>query len=433
MSLSSFGKARRGEIVFKTEKPAPFRAAPPRGWIGEKIDDLKQWEHYPFKSEPDNFGTHYFGLLNSKDPLDQARAKKLQQRAETFYEQLLLRYPELAVPLASIPDERNGFLKLLEFSERRKDAADPIRNFELPQALKDYFSDPRQWDAVEAAAFLSRDKPTIDEIRAIGLMTERSSNGIAAWRLWQIPAQLTKNCAETLMLQARLAAGQGDVATALESIRAAKGLADHLVQVETPTLLGAIVQLGIQRQLEKFVFTEILPFLAAGEIDPAAWENVLRPTVHPPAEFARIMKGEWSAGVRNFLLPVLLDADDPEALPDAGALLDAHAAPYVEIVRSHQPAKITDWPTLPLPADGDLTHLSKTSQTLAKAFQVHIASLQGGWVLAQSEFGLVQAAFAILKGLPLPKDPISGQEYGWDPATREVSLSDFDPLVLPKL
>jgi hypothetical protein len=430
--LSNFGKSRPGEIVFRTEKPAPFRPAPPASWFEEKLAALKKWEHYPLKPKSENFGSHYFGLLESSDPVDQARARALQQRAQIFYEQLLIRYPELAVPLKVIPNERNGFLKLLEFSESRKDSVDPIRNFELPQTLEDYFDDTTKWNTVEAAAFLTREKSTIDEIRAIGLMPESSSNGIAVDRWWQIPGQLTQNCAKALMLHARLAAEEGDIATALESIRAAKGLVDHLTHLETPTLLGAIVHIGIQRRLEDFVLTEVLPSLPAGQIDPAAWENVLRPTVHPPAEFARIMKGEWSVGVRIFLLPVLLDDDDPHPLPDPGALLDAHAAPFREIVRVFQSAKSTDWPTLPLPPPGDLSQLSKTSQVMAKAFQIHSASLRDGWKHAQSESGLTQAAFAILKGHPLPKDPIYGQDYSWDPATRELSILDFDPIIVPK-
>ncbi|MEY4569546.1 MAG: hypothetical protein RLZZ398_985 [Verrucomicrobiota bacterium] len=31
-----------------------------------------------------------------------------------------------------------------------------------------------------------------------------------------------------------------------------------------------------------------------------------------------------------------------------------------------------------------------------------------------------QAAFAIMKNQPIPKDPIYGQDYRWDPATRPI-------------
>lgn len=68
---------------------------------------------------------------------------------------------------------------------------------------------------------------------------------------------------------------------------------------------------------------------------------------------------------------------------------------------------------------------------MAKAFQIHTISLREGWMHAQSQSGLTQAAFVILKGHPLPKDPIYGQDCDWDPATRELSILDFDPLILP--
>ena len=53
-----------------------------------------------------------------------------------------------------------------------------------------------------------------------------------------------------------------------------------------------------------------------------------------------------------------------------------------------------------------------------------------------------QAAFAILKGQPVPNDPVYGQPYIWDPATRLLSppagpafdtTLNLKPITLPQL
>ena len=43
---------------------------------------------------------------------------------------------------------------------------------------------------------------------------------------------------------------------------------------------------------------------------------------------------------------------------------------------------------------------------------------------AQSATGMMQAAFALMKGQPLPPDPVYGLPYQWDPATRTLSPPD---------
>ena len=53
---------------------------------------------------------------------------------------------------------------------------------------------------------------------------------------------------------------------------------------------------------------------------------------------------------------------------------------------------------------------------------------------------MTQAAFAIMKGQPIPKDPVYGQDYRWDPVTRLLSAPDTEafnslnikPITVPK-
>ena len=173
----------------------------------------------------------------------------------------------------------------------------------------------------------------------------------------------------------RLHAEMGDAAAALESIRAAKGLADHFTEVESPSLLSATVNILLQLDLERRVLHEILPALPSGDVNPADWEAVINPTVHPPAEFARLMKGEWSVGSRQFLLPMLLNAEDPNLPSDPGELLDAYSLNFLEIARVHEAADIKDLPTLGMPTASNSGDLSRTSR---QAFDLPSAPWLGG-------------------------------------------------------
>lgn len=58
------------------------------------------------------------------------------------------------------------------------------------------------------------------------------------------------------------------------------------------------------------------------------------------------------------------------------------------------------------------------------------AAWSKGFLRAQSRFAMTQAAFAIMKGEPLPTDPIHGLPYQWDPASRQLSPPD-DPAFTP--
>ena len=63
-----------------------------------------------------------------------------------------------------------------------------------------------------------------------------------------------------------------------------------------------------------------------------------------------------------------------------------------------------------------------------------------GWDRAQSTSAMTQAAFAIMKNQPIPRDPVYGQDYRWDPVTRQLAMpadKEFDaieikPITVPK-
>lgn len=452
--LTGLGAKRvPGEIRFSSERPSfkgntltSTSSSPafyPSEWLEEGYENAMKWRYNPWQRPGFlEYGGHYQRMLKSTDPADLARCKEIQRRVEEWYQKLLLRYPEMAVTMKTVPEGQNGFLKWLEFSERIKKASGRFSpNLGFSEELKHYLDDDGPWNAEAAQAWLTAQKSMVDEIRAIGLLPDASVNGVAV-DLWQFfQADLAKQAADCLMMEARLHAEQGNAAAAMESIRAAKRFAEHFTAVETPTFRGDYLASNLQRELEKRVLNEIIPALPAGQVDPAAWEKVLNPTVSQPSEFARIMKGQWTTTTRQYLLPMLLDAEDPYAPKDGGAFLDAYTMPFLEIVRNHEGATLADLATLDPPFAPDVSQLSRNARKLAEVFLRDVSGSRKGWERSQSTSGLTQAAFAIMKGEPIPQDPVYGQNYQWDPSTRQLSMpagKDFDrmgikPLTVPKL
>ena len=447
----------RGEIRFRSERPGftdkersvlqsqSSAARWSMDWLEETYENLMTWDKNPWKTKFPGFGDHYFKLLESKDPNDIARAKELRRLADALYKRLLERYPELAVANKHVPPERNGFLKWLEFSERFKaeltrQGKDGYGGLEFPEELKKHLTGEAPWNAEATKAWLAREKPLMDEIRTIGLMPEQSIEGIDIDRWSFFSARFAKNCAEALLMEARLAADEGNPAAALDSIQAANGIAAHLANVEAPTMLAATVQILIQLQTQKYAFSEIMPALPAGQLDPAAWENALNPTVSPPGEFARIMKGEWNVTARNYLLPMLADTEDPKYPPDPEALLDHYAGFFLNVVQNHEGHPVKDLPDITVGDFPDGSYLSRQSRQITMDLGIGSRAWRKGWERAQSVSAMNQAAFAILKGQPIPNDPIYGQPYVWDSATRVLSAPqseafkdlDIKPITVPK-
>ncbi|WP_193214097.1 hypothetical protein [Luteolibacter marinus] len=451
--LEAIGKPRTpGEIHFTSPRPDPVAAsssAEPRrrpsgrvsDWFSGRFDELMTWEHNPWKIKKTTFGSHYFELLASKDPKDKAKAAELRQRAEALLQRVLERYPELAVTMKNVPAAQNGFLKWLELSERIN--ADPsrpgtpgYRDIGLPKSWTEFINDKASWDAAAIRAWLAGEKDLLEEVRAIGSLPDQSVNGIDIDRYGFISARLGKSLTEMLLMDARLAAEEGDVDRALSSVKAATGLAAHFGNVETPSLLAVTVQILIQRQVEDFTVSHILPALPAGQLDARAWEEVVDARVRPPAEFARIMKGEWHITARQYLLPMLTDTEDPKYPVDPEALIDHFSGGFVQVIENYQSTSPADWTTVSPPGFPDNSHLSRESRELTDTLFVGTRAWSRGLERSQNGSGLTQAAFAILQGQPVQNDPIHNLPYRWNPATRELAAPDspeFEGMDLPTI
>jgi hypothetical protein len=395
-----------GEITFKHAKPEFSRVATSPatspGWFSKTYQKLKAWNSKLFKL-----------------PDDPKRTPKLQQGVDIWYPRLLLRYPELAVTMRNIPDAENGFLQLLNLMDRLKAENKPTP---FPAEITDYLQDKGPWQTEVAQKWLAENSALVAELHAIGRLTERSMNRIPVERSFSISAKLLKNFSEIFILEARLAAERGEVAAALEAVHTARNLIDHSSEIETPTLLIATVKILTQQNLAKHVLADIIPALPAGQVDPVAWENALNLPPADPAEYARLVRGEWHENIRFFMLPFVLNPDPATPCPDGGELLDFYSLHAIEICRAYESAAVKDLATLKMPPLRDASHLSDYSREFTAIMDTGSFSWVKGWTRAQSVTAMTRAAFAILKDQPIPQDPIYGFDYVWDAATRQLSF-----------
>lgn len=164
--------------------------------------------------------------------------------------------------------------------------------------------------------------------------------------------------------------------------------------------------------------------LPADAIDVAAWEAALHPTVSSPAELSRILKGEWNVGMQQCVLPLLSSTGDPEPPPDPAKFIDVRTEMYRRVINANasmNPKDLSTFTIPPTPSSAGLSQESRSFYDNGIMITEGTKSWRKGWVRAQSIEGLMQAAFAIMKGQPVPDDPIHGLPYVWDPVTRTLA------------
>ena len=402
----------------------------PRDWLDQGLDSLAGWNDNPLGIHRTSFGQHLSELQHSKDPKDQEEYQRLLALGKKWRDNLLTRYPELKVQYRDVPDDKNALKRLFDLQKRliKDDGSSALR---LPDDLQQQLANKKPWDAKAAQAWVDANRATLDELRAISQMPESSIKDCSE-------AYYSFNEVNSLLMDARLSAERGDFAASLESLRAVRGLAAILQGTEAPPLFHQLFGAAMQRHLRDCVFESIMPAIPASEMDLAAWENLLKPEVQTPADFSLTMKGDWNFGMQYHLLPALADPAETQSPHDAEALVEARTNFTSEIVRQNEGLALTD-----LPTSADLSFdpgsLSWRSRRLAgEEFGYHY---RDGWLRHQLQAGLTQAAFAILKGQPVPNDPIYGKPYTWNPETRQLGLPkrpefrkmSSRPLTLPKL
>lgn len=377
-----------------------------RDWMDQNLDMLANWEGNPLGYHRNYFSQHLMELKASKDPKDQEEYRRLIELTKKWHENLLSRYPELRGQDRNVPDDRNA-LKLLSALRKRLHEAGL-----KPGELGD--KDPR--DAKAAQAWLDANRAaSLDEFRTICLMPESLGKDFG------MDANDLVFCIDgsrALLMEARLAAVCGDWAASMKSVEAAMAVANHLQESDAFSLFGG----SLRAQVSSMVFESILPNLPAGQTDLAVWEDLLHPSVQTPADFARTLRGQWNRVLQYQMLPALVDPGGDEIPADSELMVEAYTSYVSRSVEFHTPLSLSDLPSRPAPTFY-VSDLSRRSQNVLEGILVG-ERFRSQWEQQQIRTGLTQAAFAILKGQPVPNDPIYGKPYSWNPETRELSLPE---------
>ena len=390
-------------------------------WLMKTTDSLMTWEMNPWKREWRGEGDHYRRLSESDDPADIALLAKIRADARELYEQALERYPELAIEYRNVPDEENGFLKWLEFSEKFENEADLI------DVIRESF---REGNEAQAKLWLAENRELMDEVRAIAHLSQQSVAGISAERQLLLNGSVFLSFQDAFLAEARFAALEGDVSQALESVQAARGLTSHVGEVEKKTMISETLRILGELSIGRVVMNEIIPTLPADEVDLDAWQQAVELRPRSSSEMAEVFRGEWHVSSEALLFPILVNGEDPQQPSDPADVVDAYSQLFLTIIERNEGERIMDAESRSFEdeAELDFSHLSYRGEALLAGVSNASQSWERGTMRSRAYAGVHEAAFAIMRGDPIPVDPIYGLPYDWNPETRELFAPDTPEL-----
>lgn len=350
-------------------------------------------------------------------------AKEIRHLADQLYEEFLAKHPEITVIYKDVPDRENGFLRLLDFADRHD--ASGSKGLSLPDDIDKMLGGSAEWNATRFSEWLRGNQGMLDEILAIGLLPGQSAKGIDPARYVSLPARAYVDMCEILRGNARALLEQGDEAAALRNLRAALGISNHMVRIETPSLLAETVAILTRAQTWKFA-AEHAPS------DLAAWRDALELGTASPTMLADIFRGEWHTVTRGILLPQVVSGETDfygaslEGL-DADAFMEEHLAYYLEMSAKMRATDLAGLMKLDTTAAISESKSEQTRSLLETLFSGSSAWSKG-WVSGQCSAALMEAAFAVAMGEEVPLDRVTGKPFIVDEIQGTISMPR-DPLL----
>ncbi len=340
-------------------------------------------------------------------------------------ERLAAEFPGLRIEPKPVPDEENAFLLLHKISGFPHSQG-PSASKELSNLI----SGRTPWDSTLAKAALDADSDIVAHAERVAAMTGRSSSNMPDNYHGFVVARTGKLFADVLMIKARIAAEAKDEEEALRLVSASRNLARHYLDIDKPILLSATVSILIDIAVTNAAFEHLLPSLGR-EADLERWKDALRMEPYSPARFADLMRGEWSATVEFYLMPVVMR----QAPPDGEELVRIYTSNYEAFVLASSERTLID--TL----DGGcealsegFSHLSPKSQEIAEAFFIGSKAWAKGYIRAERIRALQDAALELLTlewegealtvdtAAEVTLDPLSGQPFVFDIPARTLLL-----------
>ncbi|HEY8962697.1 MAG TPA: hypothetical protein VIM57_10885 [Luteolibacter sp.] len=353
---------------------------------------------------------------------------------DALYEAVLARHPGLQVTYKDVPDDRNGFLKWCQFEQRH-----PSGSLDLPEEIKRMINGG-DWDEGKVAAWMSEHADLIAEIMEIGLTPDQSAKGIGFPKGGFVQARLAKDAADLLLLRARLEAGRGSPEASFQSLQATMGLANHLDQIETPSLLHATVSIVLRLNASRQFFENVLPALPDDSSDLSVWQQGFGAT-SSPEDLGRLLIGEWHILPQYLALPAMASGEaDWKDITDPEAFLERWADWVEAQVRGCDSTDLGHLSDTLGGIHAEADGISAHSGAMLQLVETGLTAWSRGWVRSQIVWQQQNAAFAYLRGESLPNEPITGKPFVWDEASQSIRLPEderlmefkVDPLVIKR-
>jgi hypothetical protein len=363
-----------------------------------------------------------------------AAEREKARRVNALYEATLAKHPGLAVAYKNVPDDRNGYLKWRQFEQRY-----PNGSLDLPEEIKRMING-EDWDADKVAAWMKEHAYLIAEILDIGLAPDQSAKGVGFPKDGFFQARLPKQMADLLLMRARLEAERGSTEASSQSIQATMGLANHLDQIETPSLLNGTVSILIRLSACRQFFENVLPALPGDGLDLSPWQQSLD-VASSPEELGRLLIGEWHISNRYLAMPGIVGGEEMwKDLPDPELFFDRWADWSEALASGCNRSDLGHLSDTLSNIHVDTDGMSPQAAGLPELLEPGLTAWSRGWVRSQIVLHLQNAAFAYMRGEPLPNEPITGKPFVWDEASQSIKLpederlKDFDakPLVIKR-
>lgn len=366
----------------------------------------------------------------SADLLRRKNARSQHRDPKEWFAEVRARNPELEPEWRVIPDHENGFLQWLELCEKyRVEGVVGSETLDLPEHIDDMLSEPEKWDSQAMKAFLDANKDLLEAITRIGLLPSQSANGIDVDRWSFVGGQFNRQCNQLLLADARLAVEAGDLNDALSRIQAASGLANHLDQVESPSLLMTTISTVNRRELQEQTLKHILPALSGNTADITRLREAIRTPDMKPSAFASTLRGEGWVGLGGLVIPLVnasaSSSSEQNRITDPDALFDTLARTYTAAADRAQALSLSELmdaedPFFGLPVVVD--HLSKESRSILDVNGSGVRNWRDGWIRSIVLSARTDAALAVMQGHEIPLEPLTGLSYIYDPVTRTLQV-----------
>ena len=182
------------------------------------------------------------------EPPTPAEVARVKGEVDKMKAELVATHPLLAINARTVPADRNAFLRLHLLTGPGEVPHKTVSR-ELATAMdKD---NKATWDAARMRTLLEGPQELIAELRLIGGLRERSSNGMPDDYTGFVSGREIANQAKVLLHSAKLAALDGNPGQALNDVKCVTAMASHYQEVEGTNLLMATI-----RELTRIFRTE---------------------------------------------------------------------------------------------------------------------------------------------------------------------------------